>query len=62
MDKFLSLTPENRMAVFNKAEVDLGLSEDLIEKDFWVCWILKELFQMEMIKENLTFKGGTVLG
>jgi hypothetical protein len=38
MDRFLNLSKENRIDIFNKAEVDIGLSEDLIEKDFWVCW------------------------
>ena len=61
MDKFLNLSDENKKDAFNKAEVEIGLSEDIIEKDFWVCWLLKELFQLEGIKENLTFKGGTSL-
>lgn len=61
MDRFIKLTDENKIATFSKAETDLGLSEDIIEKDFWVCWILKELFQLNEIKDNLTFKGGTSL-
>ena len=61
MDRFIKLTDENKIATFSKAETDIGLSEDIIEKDFWVCWILKELFQLIEIKDNLTFKGGTSL-
>lgn len=61
MDKFLNLSDENKKDAFSKAEVEIGLSEDIIEKDFWVCWLLKELFLIEEIKENLTFKGGTSL-
>jgi len=61
MDRFIKLTDENKIATFRKAETDIGLSEDITEKDFWVCWILKELFQLNEIKDNLTFKGGTSL-
>jgi hypothetical protein len=61
MDRFLKLSKEDRIDTFSKAEVDVGLSEDIIEKDFWVCWTLKELFTLNEIKDNLTFKGGTSL-
>ena len=61
MDRFIKLTDQNKIATFSKAETNIGLSEDIIEKDFWVCWILKELFQLNEIKHNLTFKGGTSL-
>jgi hypothetical protein len=61
MDRFLKLSQEDRIDTFSKAEVDIGLSEDIIEKDFWVCWTLKELFSIDEIKDNLTFKGGTSL-
>jgi len=61
MDRFLKLSKEDRIDTFSKAEVEIGLSEDIIEKDFWVCWILKELFSIDDIKDNLTFKGGTSL-
>jgi hypothetical protein len=61
MDRFLKLSKQDRIDTFSKAEVDIGLSEDIIEKDFWVCWTLKELFSLDEIKDNLTFKGGTSL-
>jgi hypothetical protein len=32
-----------------------------VEKDFWVCWTLRELFTLPEIGEHLTFKGGTSL-
>jgi hypothetical protein len=28
----------------------------IVEKDFWVCWILKELFQLPGISDFLIFK------
>ena len=33
----------------------------VLEKDFWVCWTLKELFRLPTIGEHLIFKGGTSL-
>jgi len=61
MDRFINLSEDNRKAAFLKAKGEIGLSEDIIEKDFWVCWTLKELFLLDEIKDNLTFKGGTSL-
>lgn len=33
----------------------------IIEKDFWVCWMLGFLFEKPQFKTNLAFKGGTSL-
>ena len=38
-----------------------GLPEAIIEKDFWVCWMLKQLFSIEALSGRLLFKGGTSL-
>jgi predicted nucleotidyltransferase component of viral defense system len=37
------------------------LPEAIIEKDFWVCWILKQIFSIEALSGRLLFKGGTSL-
>ena len=34
---------------------------EIIEKDFWVVWILGRLFSLEKLRPYLTFKGGTSL-
>lgn len=33
----------------------------IVEKDFWVCWTLKELFRLPELGKHLIFKGGTSL-
>jgi hypothetical protein len=33
----------------------------IVEKDFWVCWILKLLFAEPTLKDQMVFKGGTSL-
>lgn len=37
------------------------LSEAIIEKDFWVCFMLEQLFVKSKYKDDLYFKGGTSL-
>lgn len=37
-----------------------GVPSTIIEKDFWVCWTLEQLFASEL-SDNLIFKGGTSL-
>ena len=39
----------------------LGVSELIIEKDFWVVWILERLFALSPKLGPFTFKGGTSL-
>lgn len=43
------------------AATDLGLSELVIEKDFWVVWLLEHLFALSPSLGPFTFKGGTSL-
>ena len=33
----------------------------MIEKDFWVCWVLSRIFQDSELRHFLRFKGGTSL-
>jgi hypothetical protein len=33
----------------------------IVEKDFWVCWILKLMFAEPALKNQMVFKGGTSL-
>ena len=61
MSRFLELTDEQRKAVCTTTGDSLKLYEVAIEKDFWVCWILKKLFTLSEWGPLLTFKGGTSL-
>lgn len=61
MDKFIQLKPEDRRTAFVQAAAARQLSPEIVEKDFWVCWTLKELFRLPTIGEHLIFKGGTSL-
>ena len=61
MDKFVLLSYKDKRAYFEVAAADLNVMPQLIEKDFWVCWILKILFSLPKSGNHLTFKGGTSL-
>jgi hypothetical protein len=51
----------DRADVFAETAERKVLPEAIIEKDFWVCWILKQLFSIEAFSGRLLFKGGTSL-
>jgi len=61
MDNFLLLKDADKKAYFDVVAHDLGVTPQLIEKDFWVCWMLKILFSLPKSGSHLTFKGGTSL-
>ena len=61
MDAFLKLTPADRLDAFMEVNRAMGLDAASVEKDFWVCWTLRELFSLPGIGDHLTFKGGTSL-
>jgi len=61
MNAFLSLSVEERHSAYTQVEDAMKLQSFSVEKDLWVCWILRELFTLPGISEHLTFKGGTSL-
>jgi len=61
VNSFLELPAERRRLAFQQVDEVMGLQAFSVEKDFWVCWTLRELFTMPGVGEHLTFKGGTSL-
>lgn len=59
--KFLSLSPERRGLVFEQAAAGLAGHAVILEKDFWVSWLLGLLFAQPELAPFLVFKGGTSL-
>lgn len=58
----LATEPEgSRRDAFVIAAERRGLLPLVIEKDFWVCWTLGQLFALPDFGEHLLFKGGTSL-
>jgi hypothetical protein len=61
MDAFLQIPKARRLLAFQQVDDVMGLQAVSVEKDFWVCWTLRELFSLPGIGSHLTFKGGTSL-
>lgn len=61
MDAFARKTEAERRAFFEEVANRRGVLPIIIEKDFWVCWTLKKLFDDPHTAPYLTFKGGTSL-
>lgn len=55
------MSSAERAELFAEAAGRRRLPDALVEKDFWVCWVLGQLFSTESLKRHLLFKGGTSL-
>jgi hypothetical protein len=55
------LPARDRADLFTAAAGQRGMSVEIIEKDFWVCWALRQLFSIKDAPAGLLFKGGTSL-
>ena len=61
MDAFLRLSMGDRRLACLQVEDRKRLQAVSVEKDFWVCWTLRELFSLPKASGWMTFKGGTSL-
>jgi len=63
MKTVIALSARDRAALFGATARTLGFgNEVIIEKDFWVCWTLQQLFnEIAGFGPHLVFKGGTSL-
>lgn len=61
MNRFLKLSGEEKREVFQAVSLSMGLRPDIVEKDFWVCFMLHHLFHDCKYKDAFVFKGGTSL-
>ena len=61
MDKIATGAAIDRRDLFSESASRLGMNPAIVEKDFWVCWILKRLFAESALKGQMVFKGGTSL-
>lgn len=61
MDDVARLAPQDRSDLFRAAAEAKGVTVQIIEKDFWVCWVLRQLYTLEELPAELFFTGGTSL-
>lgn len=61
MDKVARLSARQRQELFSEAAARLRMTPAVVEKDFWVTWMLDRLFATPALARLLMFKGGTSL-
>ena len=61
MDRVAHLSDPERRELFQETASRKGMTAAVVEKDFWVCWVLGRVFQAPTLQDKLLFKGGTSL-
>jgi predicted nucleotidyltransferase component of viral defense system len=61
MKQFISLGIDEQRLIINNTAQKMGVSNAIVEKDFWVCYMLNYLFHDFSFRNNICFKGGTSL-
>lgn len=61
MRRIAKINEDDRKALFHNTAAKMGMTDAIIEKDFWVCYMLDYLFHRCAWKDNFAFKGGTSL-
>jgi len=61
MNKVAQLSPDELHELFSETAAQRGITQSIVEKDFWVTWALGKLFADEQLSNILMFKGGTSL-
>ncbi|WP_041963805.1 nucleotidyl transferase AbiEii/AbiGii toxin family protein [Sulfurospirillum cavolei] len=61
MDKIAHASSKIREELFSQSAYALNTTNAIIEKDFWVVWILDKIFAHAHLNKILMFKGGTSL-
>lgn len=46
MDNVATLSAADRQQLFAAAAAELGFDVAIVEKEFWVCWMLKRVFTL----------------
>lgn len=61
MLEYKQISYQELAQIIRNASQKIGVNEVIIEKDYWVCFVLNYLFSKSTWKNSLTFKGGTSL-
>ena len=61
MDNVARFPENDRRDLFLKTAERMQVHEAIIEKDFWVSWVLNALFTSPQWRDKMIFKGGTSL-
>jgi len=61
MEKIARKNMAQRSELFHETASIMGIPDAIAEKDFWVCFVLKYLFEKSRLAQHIIFKGGTSL-
>ena len=61
MKSFASLPAKERALYWRNYANRANVPEFIVEKDFWVCWLLGRIFATPQLGAECVFKGGTSL-
>jgi hypothetical protein len=61
MFDFARRSSVDRQRIFREVGMQKAIGSHIIEKDFWVCWLLLLIFDDKEFGNHLIFKGGTSL-
>ena len=55
MNSVAPMPANERAELFAETADRKGLADAIVEKDFWVCWVLKQLFSIDVLLGRLLF-------
>ncbi|MDO8271637.1 MAG: nucleotidyl transferase AbiEii/AbiGii toxin family protein [Gammaproteobacteria bacterium] len=61
MDKVARWAERERKELFTETAAVIRSTAAIVEKDFWVSWVLKQIYENEVLAPLFMFKGGTSL-
>ncbi|MES2824986.1 MAG: hypothetical protein V4732_15380 [Pseudomonadota bacterium] len=61
MKNFALRSAGERREIFSATASAMAITPAAAEKDFWLCWVLMQLFDIPELAKCLRFKGGTSL-
>lgn len=61
MENVATLPQKQRFELFRETAMRRNIANEVVEKDFWVCWVLARLFDDPQLSPKILFKGGTSL-
>ena len=61
VDQVARFEPQDHSDLFRAAAEQRELTVGIIEKDFWICWVLRRIYTLTQPPAQIYFKGGTSL-
>jgi hypothetical protein len=50
VNRIAIMTDRERAEIFSRTAARKGVADAIVEKDFWVCWVLMHLFTIDALE------------